>query len=402
MALTATAVRESKPAKKTRRLYDERGLYLEISPKGGKWWRLKYRFAGKEKRVSLGVYPDVSLKKAREKRHEARAQLADGIDPSQAKRAEKAAQAERAGNSFQALTLEWYEVRHKAKVGASYAERNLSRLKRYLFPLLGSRPIADIQPREILEALRRIETKGHGETAHRVKGLAGQVFRYAVSTGRADRDVTADLRDALTPTKVQHHPAVVDHKEIGPLLRAIDAYSGQPATCAALRLAPLVFLRPGELRKAQWEDIDLNNARWEVTTKGGTPLVVPLSEQAVEILREMVPLTGRREYVFPSNRGRGQPMSNNTLNAALKRLDYGGEMTGHGFRAMARTVLVEQLGFPVEIVEMQLGHRVRDVHGRAYNRTQWLDQRREMMQAWADYLDGLKGGAKVVPITVNQ
>lgn len=397
MPLTATAVRQAKPAAKTARLYDERGLYLEVSPKGGKWWRLKYRINGKEKRLSLGVYPDVSLKMARDRRDDARRQIADGVDPAQLRKAHKAAREVSNTNNFQALAYEWYEVRHKSEVVASHAERNLSRLERYTFPLLGKRPISEIEPPEVLKALRRIEKRGHIETAHRVKALCGQVFRYAIATGRAQRDVTADLRDALKPARGKHHPALVKPKEVGALLQAIDGYNGHPNTAAALRLAPLVFVRPGELRKAEWAHIDLDAAEWQVTAKGGAALLVPLSTQAVEIFEEMRALTGGERYVFPSTRGKGRPMSNNTINAALTRLDYGDQMSGHGFRAMARTLLVEHLRFPVEIVEMQLAHRVRDVHGRAYNRAQWIDERHAMMQTWADYLDTLKEGSTGSP-----
>jgi integrase len=273
----------------------------------------------------------------------------------------------------------------------THEDGNLRRLEVHAFPLLGRRPIAEIAASELLTALRRVEQTGHIETAHRVRSLCGQVFRYAVATGRAERDIAADLRDALRSAEKEHHPAIIDPKEIGPLLRAIDAYGGQPATRGALRLSPQLFVRPGELRKAEWAAFDLDGALWSYTpSKGGTPLLTPLPQQAVAILREMESLSGRGVYVFPSMRGKGRPMSENTVNAALHTMGYRDIMTGHGFRAMARTVLVERLKYPAEHVEMQLAHAVRDPLGRAYNRTTFLEQRREMLQAWADYLDELR------------
>jgi len=298
------------------------------------------------------------------------------------------------GNTLEAVAREWWESVHRHRVVASHADRNLRRLEMHVFPMLGRRPITEISPGELLDALRRVEQTGTIETAHRVRTLSGQVFRYAVATGRAERDIAADLRDALRAATTKHHPAIVDPEEIGPLLRAIHGYGGQPTTRAALRLAPYLFVRPGELRKAEWKDFDLDAAEWNYTpSKGGDPLVVPLPTQAVAILREIQGLTGQGQYVFPSLRGRGRPMSDNTLNAALHRMGYQDNMTAHGFRAMARTVLVERLNYPAEYVEQQLAHAVRDATGRAYNRTTHLEQRREMLQAWADYLDGLRDDA---------
>lgn len=400
MPLTDKSIQAARPADTTRKLSDGGGLYLELMPSGARYWRWKYRFAGREKRLALGVYPTVSLKKARAKRDEAKKLLADGIDPSAHRRAERQAQAVAAANSFEAVAKEWYQSVHKHQVVQAHAERNLRRLEVHLFPSLRYRPIAEISAPELLEVLRRIEERGHLETAKRVRTLAGQVFRYAVATARAERDPAADLRDALRPAPTRHHAAITDPDEIGALLRAIEAYGGQPSTRAALRLAPLVFVRPGELRQARWKDFDLDAAQWNYApSKGGLPLITPLPQQAVDILSEQAAISGRWDWVFPSVRGKGRPLSNNTINAALRRMDFGGEMSGHGFRALARTVLVERLGYRAEVVEMQLGHRVRDAQGRAYNRTLWLDERREMLQHWSDYLDELRSGeCNVVPM----
>jgi integrase len=269
----------------------------------------------------------------------------------------------------------------------------------YAFPKLGRFPIGEIEPTDVLAVLREIEGKGHVDNAHRLKTLIGQVFRYAVSTGRAQRDVTADLRGILPAPQVKHHAALVTPDEIAALLRRVETYWGHQTVCLALRVAPYVFLRPGNLRRMRWKEIDWNEKTWTTaTTKNGEPLVVPLASQVIELLRELQEVNGNREWVFPSGHGRGLPMSENAVSGALNRLELQGIMTGHGFRAMAKTVLTERLGFRTEIIEMQLAHRVRDVHGRAYNRTTWLPERREMMQQWADYLDNLKTGGNVVPI----
>ena len=295
------------------------------------------------------------------------------------------ASAHAAADTLEAVAREWWKSVHCHRVVSSHADRNLRRLERHAFPMLGRRPIREISPGELLEALRRVEETGRVETAHRVRTLCGQVYRYAVATGRADRDIAADLRDALRPAETNHHAAIVVPEEIGLLLRTIDGYGGYPATLCALKLAPLVFVRPGELRQAEWKDFDLDAGEWNYTpSKGGEPLVVPLPRQAVEILRKMESLSGQGEYVFPSVRGNGRPMSDSTVNAALHQMGYKDVMTGHGFRAMARTVLVERLGHPAEYVEQQLAHTVHDPLGRAYNRTTYLEQRREMLQAWAD------------------
>jgi integrase len=398
MALTDTAVRNAKPDGKTKKLFDARGLYLEVAPAGGKWWRLKYRFGGKEKRLSLGVYPDISLKQARERRDEARRLLAAEIDPSAHRKAKKAAQDERAGNSFEVVAREWYG-KHTSAWAESHGSRIIRRFERDIFPWLGKRPVAEITPPELLAVVRRIEGRGALETAHRALQNCGQVFRYAIATARAERDPSQDLRGALPPVKEGHFAAVTDPKRLGEILRAFDGYEGTLPVRCALRLAPLVFVRPGELRKALWADIDLETAEWRYeVTKTGTPHIVPLSRQATEILEEIHPLTGRSSYVFPSARSAQRPMSDNAILAALRRMGIPkDEMTGHGFRAAARTILDEVLGFPPHLIEHQLAHAVRDPLGRAYNRTAHLPERRNMMQVWADYLDKLKAGAVVLP-----
>lgn len=396
--LTDIAVRNAKAKEKPCKLTDERGLYLFVQPNGGRYWRMNYRFDGRQKTLALGVYPDISLKDARGRRDEARRLLANGADPGGVKAAQKASRKEAAGNSFEVIAREWFA---KARAGwvPSHANRIMRRLERDAFPWLGSKPIADIKAPDVLRALHRIENRGAVETAHRALQNIGQVFRYAVQTGRLDGDPTGALRGALTPYQSEHFAAVTDTSKVGALMRAIDGYEGGLVTKCALRLAPLVFVRPGELRHAQWADIDLNAAEWRfVVSKTKTEHIVPLSTQAVETLSELHPVTGGGRFVFPSVRTKDRPMSENTINAALKRLGYGSdEMTGHGFRAMARTVLDEALGFRADFIEHQLAHAVRDPLGRAYNRTTHLDQRREMMQTWADYLDDLKAGSNVLP-----
>lgn len=395
MPLTDTAVRNAKLKAKLYKLFDERGLFLLVSPTGGKWWRLKYRFDGKEKLLSLGVYPDVSLKDARELRDEARKRLATGIDPSQHRKAQNSARADRAANSFEVVAREWF-AKFSPAWADTHSSRIISRLEGDVFPWIGGRPIAELIAPELLTVARRIEGRGALETAHRVMGYCGQIFRYAVATGRAERDPTGDLRGALPPTKGEHFPAITEPKRVAELLRMLDGYQGTFVVRCALRLAPLVFVRPGELRKAEWTDIDLDAAEWRYTvTKTKTAHIVPLSHQAVTILRELHPLTGHGRYVFPGARTNGRPMCDNAILAAMRRLGIPKEeMSGHGFRAMARTILDEVLGFRPDYIEHQLAHAVRDPNGRAYNRTAHLPERRKMMQDWADYLDKLKVGAE--------
>lgn len=399
MPLTDTAIRNAKPGAKPARLFDERGLYLEVSPAGGKWWRFRYSVGGKAKLLSMGTYPDVGLAKARDRRDEARRLLADGIDPSQHRKAAKAAGAERAGNSFEVVAREWY-AKMAPTWNAAHGDRIIRRLERDIFPWIGARPVAEVTAPELLGVLRRIENRGALETAHRALQNCGQALRYAIATGRAERDPSGDLRGALRPVKGTHFAAVTDPAKVGHLLRTLGGYQGTLTVQCALRLAPLVFVRPGELRKAQWADIDLDAAEWRFqVTKTDTGHIVPLARQAVDILRELHALTGRGRYVFPGARSRERPMSENAILAALRRLDIGkDEMSGHGVRAMARTILDEVLGARPDLIEHQLAHAVRDPNGRAYNRTAHLPERRKMMQEWADWLDGQRDGAEVIAL----
>ena len=397
MSLTNTAIRNAKSEEKTHRLYDERGLYLEVSPNGGKWWRLKYRFNGKEKRLSLGVYPDVSLKDARERRDEARKLVANDIDPSEHRKTHKLANGE--GNSFEAVAREWF-TKNSPSWSADHADRIKRRLENDIFPWIGGKPIGNIAVPELLSVIRRIENRGALETAHRALGNCSQVFRYAVATGRAERDPTGDLRGALPPARGKNFAAVTDPNQVSKMLQVMDGYEGSLIVRCALQLAPLVFVRPGELRKAEWKDIDFEAAEWRfMVTKTDTQHIVPLSRQAVGILEELKPLTSNSRYLFPGARSKDRPMSDNAILAAMRRMGIGKEeMSGHGFRAMARTILDEVLGFRPDFIEHQLAHAVRDPNGRAYNRTAHLAERRKMMQDWADYLGKIKAGVKFIPI----
>ncbi|SCX95990.1 integrase arm-type DNA-binding domain-containing protein [Nitrosospira sp. Nsp13] len=400
MALTNTAIRNTKPAEKPIKLTDERGLYLLLKPNGSRWWRFDYRYGGKRKTLSMGVYPDVSLKDARNRRDEARKLLASDADPGENRKAVKSAKMDQAANSFEVITREWY-AKYSATWNASHGERIIRRFERDLFPWIGGKPIAEIAAPDLLATVRRIENRGALETAHRALGNCGEVFRYAIATGRATRDISADLRGALPPVKGEHFAAITEPKQVGALLRAMDGYTGSQIVRCALRLAPLVFVRPGELRKAEWKDIDLDGAEWRyIVTKTNTPHIVPLSRQAVEILTELQALTGRARFVFLGARTNGRPMSDNAILAAMRRMGIDKvEMSGHGFRAMARTILDEVLGFRPDFIEHQLAHSVRDPNGRAYNRTAHLPERRKMMQHWADYLDKLKAGAEIIPLS---
>jgi len=397
MPLTDTAIRNARPREKPVKLFDAGGLYLILTPAGARWWRFDYRYGGKRRTLSMGVYPHVSLKEARAKRVEARKQLATGGDPSATRKAAKAAEAD----SFEAVAREWY-AKHAPRWGPGHADNTIRCLEQDVFPRLGARPVGKVTAPDLLEVLRRIEARGALETAHRVLQNCRRVFRYAIATGRAERDTAADLRGALPPAEEKHHAAITDPKAIGALLRAIDGYQGDLPTRCALRLAPLTFVRPGELRAAEWTEFDLDRAEWNIPAsrmKTREPHLVPLSVQAIAILCEICPLTGSGRYVFPSLRTAARPMSETTINAALRRMGYAkDEMTGHGFRAMARTLLDEVLGVRPDFIEHQLAHTVRDPLGRAYNRTTHLPERRDMMQRWADYLDGLKNGAEVVPL----
>lgn len=393
MALTATEVRNAKPDAKPRRLWDGGGLYLEVRPNGGKWWRLKYRFpkGAKEKLLSMGTYPDVSLKEARDRRDEARGLLEKGIDPGERRKAAKET-TEGATHTFEVLAREWY-ARFLPSWVESHAARIMRRLEADVFPWIGGRPIAEVAAPELLAVLRRIEERGAVETAHRVKSNCGQIFRYAIATGRAVRDPSQDLRGALPPPAKKNHPFLKDPKTIGALLRAIEGYDGHLVTKCALQLAPLVFVRPGELRRAEWSEIDLDAAEWRIPAekmKAREQHIVPLSRQAVAILEELYPLTGSGRYCFPSVRAASRPMSENTVNAALRRLGYTKEeMTGHGFRSIASTLLNEQ-GWHRDAIERQLAHAERNGVRAAYNHAEHLPERRRMMQAWSDHLDQLR------------
>lgn len=403
MPLSDTAIRNAKPADKPRKLADGGGLYIEVAPSGGKWWRFKYRFEGKEKRLSLGVYPDVGLKDARDKHAEARKLLAAGVDPSANKKAAKSAQGERAANSFEIVAREWFD-KHAPNWKENHSGKIIRRLEVDIFPWLGARPVGEITAPDLLAAIRRIESRGALETAHRALANCGQVFRYAIATGRAQRDTAADLRGSLPPVKEKHHASITDPKAIGELLRDIEGYQGAFVTKCALRLAPLVFLRPGELRKAEWAEIDLDKAEWRIPAarmKMNAVHIVPLASQAVAILRELHPLTGSGKYVFPGARSAARPMSENAVLAALRRMDYAtDEMTGHGFRSMASTLLNEQ-GYNRDAIERQLAHAERDGVRAAYNYAEYLLERKKMMQSWADYLGALKTGAQVIPLRAN-
>lgn len=398
-ALTDLSIRNFKPELKPKKHSDGGGLVLLVTPSGGKLWRLAYRYEGKQKQLALGAYPYVSLKDARERREAARTLLAHGVDPSENRKATKAAKTASAENSFEIVAREWYS-KQAGSWNASHGDRIIRRLERDVFPWIGGNPIAEITAPELLAVARRIEDRGAVETAHRAVQNCGQVFRYAIATGRATRNPAPDLKGALPPVKSIHMAAITEPIKVGELLRTLNAYSGTLIVRCALQLAPLVFVRPGELRKAEWADIDLDTGEWRyLVSKTQTQHIVPLSLQAIAILREIQPQTSCSRYVFPSARTRERPMSDNAILAAMRRLGIAKEeMSGHGFRAMARTILDEELGFRPDFIEHQLAHSVKDPNGRAYNRTAHLPERRKMMQAWANYLDKLKAGAGVIPL----
>jgi len=400
MALTDTAIRNANAETKAHKLFDERGLYLLVTPDGGKWWRFKYRFGGKEKLLSLGVYPDVGLKQAREKRDEARKLVAANINPSAERQAARAALVEaerRERNSVEAVAREWFQ-KFSANWVPTHAETVIHRLEADIFPWIGNRPIADITAVELLEVLRRIEVRGAVSTAHRIKQIGGQVFRYAIATGRAPRDPSADLRGALAPERERHFGALTKPADVAALIRAIDGYCGSFVVKCALRFTALTFARPGEIRKAEWSEIDLTEEIWRIPAermKMRREHLVPLSRQTTELLRELYPLTGNGRYLFTNGRAISRPMSENAIIAALRYMGYErGQMTAHGFRTLASTLLNEQ-GWSADAIERQLAHTERDeVHG-AYNRAEYLIERRRMMQAWADYLDVLSGNRMI-------
>lgn len=401
MPLSDTFVRQAKHsgAKAGDKHTDGDGMYLHVSATG-KYWRLNYRFGGKQKTLALGTYPEVSLAAARKRREKAREQLAEGIDPSAAKREEKAAAARAGAETFQALGREWL-AKTAARRGPDTQSRVVSWLEKNIFPEIGHLPISTLRPRDVLDAVRKIEDRGAVDSARRVLGYIGQIFEYAMATEAVGADITAGLHRALMQKEQKHYAAITTPAEAGALLLAIDAYHGHPYVTAALKIAPMVFVRPGELRTAEWSEIDLDAAEWRIPgakMKMGVEHIVPLADQVVEVMRGLQRITGAGRYVFPSIRSGSRPMSDNTVNAALRAMGYPKEvMTGHGFRAMARTMMDEVLGERVDLIEHQLAHQVKDVNGRAYNRTAHLPARRDMMQRWADYLEGLKGTAVAVP-----
>lgn len=403
MPLTDTAIRNAKPADKPVRLFDGGGLYLEVAPSGGKWWRLKYRFGGKEKRYSLGVYPEVTLATARKKRDEAREKLAAGIDPGEAKKAEKRASLLAAAHSFEVVARGWMDERKTTVEPAQHA-KTLARMENDVFPWLGKRPIAEIDAPEILVVLKRVDGRGARFTAHRIRSEISRVFRYGIKEGHCKADPARDLVDAIPPAQTTHFASITEPEKVGEMLRAFDGFTGTFPVLCALKLAPMLFVRPGELRKAEWAQFDLDKGEWRYfVNKTKTDHLVPLAAQAVTILRELHALTGEGVYVFPGARDRNRPMSEAAINAALRRLGYDTrtEITGHGFRAMARTILHEELEEKPEVIEHQLAHTVPDSLGRAYNRTKFIKARRSMMQQWADYLDKLKAGAEIIPIAAR-
>lgn len=398
--LTDTKLKALKVQDASYRMADSNGLCIEVRPTGAKVWRYRYRINDKASMVTIGEYPAVSLQQARTERDKLRAMVKAGTNPAHAQRAAKAANVERNANTFGAIGLEYLAKREREGMTAHSVERDRRALETYLAPIYDS-PISDVTAPMLLAALRKVEQRGVIETTHRARALAGRVFKYAVATGRGERNPAADLTGALERLQVRHFPSVTKPEQIGALLRALHSYQGSVVTQAALKLAPLVFVRPGELRHAKWEDIDLDAAEWRyMVTKTKTQHIVPLSTQAVAILRELHPYTKRSAYVFPSERTASRPMSENTINAALRGMGYDRDtMTGHGFRAMARTLLDEVLGFRPDYIEHQLAHTVKDPLGRAYNRTTHLPERTKMMQAWSDYLDALRDDSgKVVSI----
>ena len=415
--LTDAALRNAKPKEKPYKLFDGGGLFLLITPSkkgelppgvGGKWWRFKYRFGGKEKLLSFGTYPEISLSSAREKREAARKQIAEGIDPGEERKAAKVTDS--GAGCFEAVAREWH-----GKFSATWSDTHrvklLRRLELYVFPWLGPRSVGAIMAPELLAVIRRIEATGHLETAHRALNVCGQVLRYAVQTGRAERNCATDLVGAIPPPSKKHMASITDPAKVGQLLRAIQSYSGAYVTRCALQLAPLFFLRPGELRKAEWSEFDLDQAEWRIkiarmkrrqqekdARQGEVAHIVPLPRQALEILRDLQQLTGNGRYLFPGLRSKDRPISDATLTNALRRMGYTGEeMTVHGFRHMASTLLHEH-GFPSHLIEKQLSHADRNRIRAVYNYAEYLPERRKMMQAWADYLEALQAGAKIIPL----
>ncbi len=392
MSLTDTTIRTAKAKDKDYKLVDEKGMYLLITKAGQKYFRFNYRFTGKQKTLALGVYPETTLKEARERRDHARKIIQNGIDPSAVKKANKMNLITEANNSFKSVAVEWFE-KFKPSWSKDHAQRKWMFLEKDIFPILGDAPIKNITPGEFLSVLEKIQARGAIETAHRVKSICGEVFRYGIVTDKCERDITQDLKGALIPSVPQNMAAITDPDKVGALLRVIDSYKGDAITRAALKLTPYVMLRPGEIRCAEWSEIDLEKKQWKIPAdkmKMRRPHIIPLSNQVIEILNEIHKLTGRWKYIFPSLRSKDRPMSNNTVNAALRRMGYTTEdMTAHGFRGMASTLLHEN-GFETAHIEVQLAHAERNKVKAAYNHAEYLPQRTEMLQWWADHLDELK------------
>ncbi len=403
MALTDTFVKNTKHDGNSagRKYADGGGMYLLVNA-AGKYWRMDYRFAEKRKTLALGTYPEVSLLKARQRRDAARELLADGFDPGLAKKEEKAAKLAASQNTFEVVAREWLAKTSNDRMASTQGKVS-TWLEKDVFPYIGAMPISDIGPRDVLAALKKMEARGALDSVHRVKQICGQVFRYAVAIGSAERDVTQDLKGALAKPQAGHFAAITEPKMAGSLMRSIFAYTGHPYTIAALKLSPLVFVRPGELRTAEWKEIDLDTAEWRIPgskMKMKVDHLVPLSTQAVEILRSIQPMTGQGRYVFPSLRSGDRPMSENTINGALRGMGYAEDVhSAHGFRAMARTIMDEVLEVRVDLIEHQLAHAVKDPNGRAYNRTAHLPARKAMMQRWSDYLDRIRIGADVIQLS---
>lgn len=391
LPLSDTKIAKAKPQEKEYALFDGDGLYLLVKPSGSKLWRFKYPYQGKDRLISFGKYPEVTLSRAREKRLQARQDLDRGIDPKESRHTLPAT--DHHGVIFESLAREWHD-KNRSLWSADHAKNKLQRLEKEVFPFIGQLPAAEITPKELLAVLRRIEARGAIDTAHRVRFDCGAAFRYGVATGACERDISADLRGALPPVISGNYAAPVEPETLRPMLLAIEGYHGGLVVRSALKLAPMLFTRPGELRHMMWEELDLDDGLWKIPAgkmKMKIAHLVPLSRQAVDTLRELQPLTGRSPYVFPGGRSYLRPMSENAVNAALRVLGLSKEaITGHGFRATARTILEEVLDFRADIIEHQLAHKVKDPNGRAYNRTKFLDYRRKMMQVWSDYLDTLK------------
>jgi integrase len=406
--LVDTQIRSEKPGVKDKKIFDGKGLFLLVATTGGKLWRFRYQLDGKDKTMALGTYPEITLEEARNLRDEARKLVAKNIDPAAVKRDAKREQKEKRAKTFEKLAREWHE--HRSTELAPKTRANImARLERDVFPAIGKTALEDLTPGLILQmVLLPIQRRGAVQVAHRVRSIVSMVLRYGVANQRCERDLTADLRGALKPIPKAHYAALdgaddtTDPAKVGALLRAIDSFDGSFIVKCAMRLHPFTALRPGPLRCAEWSEINFDTATWSIPAgkmKMKRSHIVPLSDQAVAILRELQPLTGAGRYVFPSTRTTAKPISDMTMNAAMRRLGYEKtEMTPHGWRAIFRTLSDEVLQERVEVIAMQLAHQVKDMHGESYNRTKFLKERRALLQRWANYLGSLKAGGNVIPI----